>query len=201
MQYNIYGYGANFIQYYLKENKWADLENLYKDAPVSMNQILHPYRSFAAQKEEDNVIADKQDFLNEVRVPAEWKKVYSNHLGEFYLLLSLRQFLDKDTAEQAASGWKKDRITLYENDKNQKLVLLRTKWTSLADMKVYLGAFKDWLKKRYPQMTSREKDQESFITTPEGSFYLKPVIDELLVVWSQGRSPEEFGILTDKIAY
>ncbi|MCX5708722.1 MAG: hypothetical protein NTY14_07145 [Candidatus Omnitrophica bacterium] len=201
LQYNIYGYGANYIQYYLKDSKWADLEVLYKNAPVSMNQILHPYRSFADKKQDNTAIDGEQDFLKEVQLPAGWAKIYSNHLGEFYLLLSLRQFLDKDTAEQAASGWKKDRITLYQNGKNQKLVLLRTKWNSLGDMKVYLGAFKDWLKKRYPQMTSREKDQASLITTPEGSFYLRPVIDELLVVWGRGQSPEEFGILTDKISY
>jgi hypothetical protein len=201
LQYNIYGYGANFIQYYLKDNKWADLDNLYKNAPVSMNQILHPYRSFAEKKQDAASVDGQQDFLNEVQLPAGWAKIYSNHLGEFYLMLSLRQFLDKDSAEHAASGWKKDRITLYANNKNQKLVLLRTKWSSLGDMKAYLGAFKDWLKKRYPQMTSREKDQVSLITTPEGFFYLRPVIDELLVVWSREQSPEEFGILTDKISY
>jgi hypothetical protein len=201
LQYNIYGYGANFIQHYLKDNKWTDLENLYQNAPVTMSQILHPYRSFADKKQDVNTVKGQEDFLNEVQMPAGWKKIYSNHLGEFYLLLSLRQFMDKDTAEQAAGGWKKDRITLYENDKNQKLVLLRTKWNSLGDMKVYLGAFKDWLKKRYPQMTIREKDQISFITTPEGIFYLRPVIDELLVVWSRGQSAEEFGFLTEKISY
>jgi hypothetical protein len=201
LQYNIYGYGANFIQYYLKDNKWIDLENIYKNAPVSMNQILHPYRSFADRKQKDMPVPVQPDSWSEVRVPSGWKKVYNNHLGEFYLLLSLRQFLDKDTAEQAVSGWKKDRITLYENGSNQKLVLLQTKWNSSDDMRVYLGAFKDWLKKKYPQMTSREKDQVSFITTPAGNFYLRPAIDELLVVGSQGQSPEAFGLLTDKISY
>jgi hypothetical protein len=201
LQYNIYGYGANYIQFYLKDNKWADLDNLYKSAPVSMNQILHPYRSFAEKKQDNTVIEGEQDFLNEIQLPPGWAKIYSNHLGEFYLLSSLRQFLDKDTAEQAVSGWKKDRITLYENSKNQRLILLRTKWNNLEDMKVYLAALKNWLKKRYSQMTSREKDQVSLITTPEGYFYLRPVIDELLVVWSRDQSPEEFGILTDKISY
>jgi hypothetical protein len=203
MQYNIYGYGANFIQYYLKENKWTDLDNLYKDAPVSMSQILHPYRSSAGKKpNKSSALPEQEEFLSGVKLPGGWKRVYNNHLGEFYLLVSLRQFLDKDTAEQAVSGWKKDQITLFESDKNQKLVVLQTKWNSPEDMNVYLSAFKDWLKKRYPSMTAgQENDSASFIRTPDEVFYLKPAIDELIVVWSRGQSPEEFALLTGKIFY
>ena len=201
IQYNIYGYGANFIQDYLKENKWPDLDNLYKNAPISMNQILHPYRISAVKTLDKTAIAQPQEFLKEVELPGGWKKVYNNRLGEFYLLVSLRQFLDKDTAEQAVSGWKNDRIALYEKDKNQRLVALQTQWNNSDEMKVYLGAFKNWLKKRYPQMISQEKEQASFIKTPEGTFYLRPATDGLTVIWSQGQSLEEFELLTAKISY
>ena len=199
MQYNIYGYGANYIQYYLKENNWAEMDKLYKNAPFSMNEILHPYRSSAIKKLAKTPAQDQS--LNDLQLPGEWKKIYNNRLGEFFLLVSLSQFLDKDTAEQATSGWKNDAITLYENDKNQKLVVLRTIWNDSADMKAYLLAFKDCLKKRYPQMAAEEKAQNIFIKTPEGIFYLRPGSDELIVVWSQGQNLEEFAFLTDKITY
>lgn len=201
IQYNIYGYGANFIQDYLKDNKWPDLDNLYKNAPISMNQLFHPYRISVAKNPDKDVISQPQELLKGVELPGGWKKVYNNRLGEFYLLISLRQFLDKDTAEQAVSGWQNDRLTLYENDKKQRLVALRTKWNNPDEMKVYLGAFKNWLKKRYPEMIDQEKEESSFIKTLEGNFYLRPANDELSVIWSQGQSPEEFELLTAKITY
>ncbi len=198
LQYNIYGYGANFIQDYLKENKWVDLDALYSNAPVSMAQILHPYRSASFNKAQKVPVVEPKKLLDEVRLPAEWRKVYNNRLGEFYLLVSLRQFLDKDTAERAVSGWQDDRITLYKNPNNQELVVLQTKWNSSENMKAYLSSFKDWLGKRYADINSQEK--ENFFRTPCGSFYLRPSIDELMVVWGPGQAPEEFELLTGKIS-
>ena len=199
MQYNIYGYGANFIQHFLKDNKWTEMDKIYNNPPVSMSDILHPSRGFPEKRLMN--LANPEQSVNASQLPGDWRKIYNSRLGEFFLLISLRQFLDKDTAEQAIAGWKNDSISLYENDKNQKLVILRTKWNNNEDMKVYLQALKNWLKKKYPQAEAQDKDQGSYISALEGIFYLKPANDELIVVWSQGQSSGEFEFLTQKIPY
>jgi hypothetical protein len=197
MQYNIYGYGANFIQHFLKDNKWTEMDKIYNNPPVFMSDILHPYRGSLEKRSLDPAYSERS--ANDSWLPGDWRKIYSTRLGEFFLLVSLRQFLDKDTAEQATSGWKNDAVSLYDNENNQKLVVLRTRWSNSEGMNFYLQAFKDWLNKRYPKAEAQDKDQGSLIKTPEGSFYLKPGKDELTVVWSQGQSPGEFEFLTQKI--
>jgi hypothetical protein len=197
--YNIYGYGANFIQYYLKDNKWTELDKIYASAPSSMNNLLHPYRLFGANKPIQKPV--KEQVLALPQLPETWKRIYTNRLGEFYLLVSLSQFLEKDTAEQAASGWKNDSVAIYENKLAQRLLISRTKWNDHEGMLSYSAAYKDWLKKRYPQVAQVNIIDNGLIKTPEGLYFLKPDRDEFTVIWSEGAGPEEFAALTEKLAY
>ncbi len=199
MQYNIYGYGANYIQYYLKDNKWNEMDKLYKFAPFSMKDMIHPYRRYVLKKLTQAPGQEKP--LSSPQLPGAWNEIYNNRLGEFFLQLSLRQFLDKDTAEQAAAGWKNDAIKMYKDELGKKLLILRTQWIDSAAMKVYGQVFKNWLKKKYPQMVEAQEGSISVVKTTEGIFSFLPSGDELTVVWGQEQSAREIALLTEKITY
>jgi len=193
IQYNIYGYGANFIQGFLKNNGWKDIDRIYKALPSSMSFILHPQTYSLEAKNSENSGNPEEEAR---QLPLEWKKVYEDRIGEFYLLLSLREFLDKEKSEKAAEGWKKDKVAIYENDSGKRLLLFSTKWNNEEEAKEFLAAFKTWLSKKYAK-ASIEENNEMIIARTEGKdiFSLVSDKDEVTVAWSDGLSTDEFRFL------
>ena len=65
---------------------------------------------------------------------AGWEKVDEDTLGEFYLREYLKQQLDSDDVDQAATGWGGDRYTVYWNEDDQAPVMvLKLVWDTPAD--------------------------------------------------------------------
>jgi hypothetical protein len=193
IQYNIYGYGANFIQGFLKNNNWKDIDRIYKTPPSAMSFILHPQTYSLDAKDPENPGSLQEEIK---QLPLEWKKIYEDRIGEFYILLSLRAFLEKEKSEKAAEGWKKDRVAIYENKSGKKLLLLSTSWNNEEDAKEFLEAFKSWLLKKYAK-ASMEEDNKMIIARTEGKdiFSLAADKDRVTVAWSDGLSSVEFRFL------
>lgn len=195
MLYNIYGYGTQFIQAYLKKYSWAELNNIYKLPPASMKEIIHPhlYR--------DNENADTKGWLEalENSVPGEWRKIYRNRLGEFIIFLSLRQTLDRKTSEKAASGWQKDEAGIYENKDGHRLVFFLSRWDSQMDALEFLEAYKEGLKKRYPGIDLKEEQGHIFLETEEKEMFSCWSENDLVkVIWAKGLNKGEFEALAGK---
>jgi hypothetical protein len=158
-----------------------------------MSFILHPQTYSLEAKNSENSDTPEEEAR---QLPLEWKKVYEDRIGEFYLLLSLREFLDKEKSEKAAEGWKKDKVAIYENDSGKRLLLFSTKWNNEEEAKEFLAAFKTWLSKKYAK-ASIEENNEMIIARTEGKdiFSLVSDKDEVTVAWSDGLSTDEFRFL------
>lgn len=194
--YNVYGYGANFIQSYLKRNDWIGLNNLYKLPPTSMKEVIHPYRYVGKEKIETG--AEKQDW--EIKSPGGWNKVYGTNLGEFLILLSLRQFLDKELAEKTAAGWKKDQLAIYEHKKGQRLVVFFSEWDTPSDAGEFFRNYKAWVKKRYPGTSLKEGKEFVFLKTKDKEMFSCRFRDDAVrIAWVTGVDLKEFESLVKQI--
>lgn len=113
--------GAEFIKNFKGIRKG---DTLYKDIPVSTEQILHRSAYF-----------DKRDNPTDVRliVPGGTKVVYENTLGEFETRLFLYQHLkNQDDAVRGAAGWDGDRYMVLETPAGRGIVWA-TVWDSAVD--------------------------------------------------------------------
>jgi hypothetical protein len=117
--------GAEFYRNY-KERKPGSI--IYKDMPVSTEQIIHPATFFVTR---DNPTRVTLGTLSNAT------KVYDNDLGEFETRLFLFQQLnDQNEAVRGATGWDGDRYAVVNTPQGQGIV-----WLTVWDSPVEAGEF------------------------------------------------------------
>jgi hypothetical protein len=117
--------GAEFYRNY-KERKPGSI--IYKDMPVSTEQIIHPAAFFLTR---DNPTKVTLGTLSNAT------KVYDNDLGEFETRLFLFQQLnDQNEAVRGATGWDGDRYAVVSTPQGQGIV-----WLTVWDSPVEAGEF------------------------------------------------------------
>lgn len=117
--------GAEFYRNY-KERKPGSV--VYKDMPVSTEQIIHPAAFYVTR---DNPTRVSLGNL------ANATKVYENDLGEFETRLFLYEHLkDQNEAVRGASGWDGDRYAVVNTPQGQGIV-----WLTVWDSPVEAGEF------------------------------------------------------------
>ena len=119
--------GAEFYRNY-KERKPGTI--IYKDMPISTEQIIHPSAYFGPR---DNPIRVTLGPLTNA------SEVYENDLGEFETRLFLFQHLnDQNDAIRGASGWDGDRYAVINTPQGPGIV-----WLTVWDSSVEAGEFYD----------------------------------------------------------
>ena len=120
----------------------AFYERLYRDAPVSTEQILHPERYF--ERDAPVLLSCSPE------APQGALKVYDNVLGEFQMHLLLRQHLRVDRPhgappddldlDRAVEGWGGDRLFAYASPDVPTVTVHLSSWDRVQDAKEYYDA-------------------------------------------------------------
>ncbi len=142
--------GTTFSQQFLKAHSgWSDLNILFANPPVSTQQIMHPDLYLAGVKPEKVVLPDWKKLL-----PADWKFLEENVMGEFNLDEVLKQFLGQERADKLAEAWRGDRYASFQNQKtNQILLVFLVDLDSVEDASRFCGQYSEALEKKYPSRT------------------------------------------------
>ncbi|MEM0027631.1 MAG: DUF4157 domain-containing protein [Ignisphaera sp.] len=104
-----YVYGEWFISYLYNLSGWGIVNKAYSMPPISTSMVMHPdryvvYLSTGEKGFEDPIIACN----------CSGSKVYSDRLGEYYVMLVLARRMGLDNAMEIASSWGGDRVVLYK---------------------------------------------------------------------------------------
>lgn len=194
LMYNIYGYGANFIQFNLKNDTWQNLDALYQAPPESMAQILHPYKYYSQRK--SRVQENQRKRAAEAMLPAEWARMFSTRIGEFLIMGALREELERPAAEAAAEGWADDRLDVLVNTSGQRVLVWQTVWNSPEDAEEFAAAFTQSIKKRFDAFSLEQKGTVGFIEAGGDQAYaLSRLQDSVTVIWSKDLPREDFRAL------
>jgi hypothetical protein len=194
LQYNVYGYGANFIQTCLRRYGWLDLDRVYKEPPSSMSEVLHSARYLTEEKAVNKLEAPDSSIL-----PKSWKQRHSAKIGEFLLLASLRQKLDRQRAEEAVSGWLADTFTLYQDEQNNSLGFFISQWDSPQEAADFSSAYNEWLKKRYPEGKMENSEEQAMFEAGNTQMFACIATDTLVrIVWAEGVNREDFKRITQE---
>src|SRR5712671_4064404 len=119
--------GAEFYRNY-KERKPGTV--IYKDMPVSTEQIIHP-AAFFVNRDAPTKVA--------LGTLSNATKVYDNDLGEFETRLFLfQQINDQNEAVRGATGWDGDRYAVINTPQGPGIV-----WLTVWDSPVEAGEFYD----------------------------------------------------------
>ncbi len=140
--------GMRFIVSVRRNKAWSDVDAIYKNAPVSTEQIMHPERYF--EGDEPEILA----FDPSKALPGH-EKIYDSVMGEFQTLLFLKEQGPGQgfNPSAAAAGWDGDRLLAYEKDGKVVVVHLSV-WDTINDAREYYDAGVKLMEKRHPGTTS-----------------------------------------------
>ena len=138
-----YKEGLKFVAYVAKELGWSGVDRAFREnPPQSAEHILHP-RSYL-----------DGDLPLEVSLPdvsavigGDWRPVYDNAVGEFYLRHHLETHLF--AAPLATNGWGGDRMRLFTDGNDGLLWIWQHAWDSARDANEFSRSYRIFLNQRY----------------------------------------------------
>ena len=177
--------GTTFSQQFLKAHSgWDDLRILFANPPVSTQQIMHPDLYLAGVKPEKVSLPDWK-----TTVPADWKLLEENVLGEFNLDEVLKQYLGQDRADPLAAAWRGDRYASFEDSKTNTVpVVMLLALDSTEDAARFAGQYSEALEKKYTVRTQLFRRPNYFqFHTDAGGVFLRCIDTRCLTVESASR--------------
>ena len=172
--------GTSFSQQFLKAHDgWKDLNLLFKDPPVSTQQILHPQTYLTNVKPVAVTLPEWKGLL-----PSDWKLLEENVLGEFGLQEVLKQFLGQDRADTLAAAWAGDRYALFEDPKTKRTSLVfRLALDTTEDAARFFGQYSELLELKHKNRTALFRRPNYFqFQSDSGGVFLRCVGNTCLVV-------------------
>ena len=139
-----YEFGIAFVDALLTEDGEAAVDAALNDPPRSTEQILHPEKYLAAERD-DPVAVDLPDL--QAALGSSWSLVVEDTLGEFDLQVMLREN-GAGNADAAAAGWGGSSYALYQSgsgDAAQAVSVMGSVWDTAQDATEFRSALRDTL--------------------------------------------------------
>jgi hypothetical protein len=156
---------------FLKLGREAFLE-VFRRAPLSSQQIIHPDRYFART-------APARPALPAPPLPSGYKKLAEGTLGELDFQILLQQFLGDQESGRLAPRWRGSRYALWENKKEKRAVLAyAVEWATPADAARYFSDYRNVCSRKWknlritsdqPAQVSGAGDDGRFLWTLRGA--------------------------------
>jgi hypothetical protein len=177
--------GMKFTAAALKPSGWSALGQVFKNPPVSTQQIMHPALYKSGHVPEKVALPDIQPKLGK-----DWKKLDDNLMGEFGWKEVLKQYLGEDRAAPLAAGWDGDRYLVYEHQPSKRLLLVtRLHLVSGEQANRFFGQYSELLEKKHEKRADLFRRPNFFsFETPDGGVFLRCTATECLTLEGGDRS-------------
>jgi hypothetical protein len=141
---------------------------VFRRAPVSTQQVIHPEDYFSNVK-------PTQPELPDAHLPRGYKSLIGGELGEFDHAVLLEQFAGKERAAEIAPHWRGCKFELRENKKAGRVVLLyAAEWDSEESARRYFAAYREVLDKKWKKMSVASEAADSVTGSgDDGCFALR----------------------------
>jgi hypothetical protein len=181
-----YSEGARFVGALLEKGWWPAVNAVYRDPPVSTEQILHPEKYIDNPRDDPRsvLLPGLREDLGE-----DWQLVTQDVLGELVLRAHLDQYLtDAEEAVAAADGWDGDLAALWENLDGNQILVMRSLWDSSGEAAMFSRRYVDLIDRRLRGAESVRRA----IVPPGGRWwrgddenaYLRRQGDSVLIIWT-----------------
>jgi hypothetical protein len=141
---------------------------VFRKAPVSTQQILHPEKYFSG-------VQPTRPAVPEPHLPRGYKSLVGGTLGELDVGILLEEYAGQDRAAAIAPHWRGFTFELRENRKAGRVVLLHAaEWDSEEAAREYFAAYRGALAKKWKHFTVAGETADSVTGTgDDGRFELR----------------------------
>ena len=142
-----YSEGLRFIHLVVQKEGQSAFARVFREPPVSTQQILHPELYFSNTRPVEVALPKLPD-------EREWKALTSGSLGEFDHQVLLEQYVGKEHAGDIAMHWRGGSGAVIERKTDKRPVLLyASEWDSQESARKMFEAYREVLKGKWKQMT------------------------------------------------
>ena len=154
-----YSQGATFVVDIFEHGGWSAVDDVYKNPPVSTEQILHP----SLYPSDTPIPVDLPDLTT--ALGEGWREVMRNQMGEWstYMILARgansNARLEDATAQDAAAGWGGDEYLVLHNDATSATAfVMKTVWDTTNDATEFATHFKQYANTRFGVSAAQQGD-------------------------------------------
>ncbi len=151
-----YTQGLSFVQDIYNKGGWAAVDAVFKNPPVSTEQILHS----ALYPSDTPIPVDLPDVVS--ALGTGWREASRNVMGEWYTYLILADGVNQAarvadaTAQTAAAGWGGDEYLVLRNDTaNSTAFVMKDIWDTADDAGQFAAAMQVSLNSRFGLLGSQ----------------------------------------------
>jgi hypothetical protein len=130
-----YIHGVGLVNTLRLSGGWVGIDNAFRNAPVSTEQVLHPEKYLEGEMPVTVSLPNVATALGQ-----GWKVVYDDVMGEFFLRTYLETRTRADLASRAAAGWGGDRFNLVTGPQGEHALVVLLTWDSGRDAQEFFDA-------------------------------------------------------------
>jgi hypothetical protein len=189
--------GTTFSQEFLKAHTgWSDLHLLFERPPVSTQQILQPDFYLKGVGPAEVALPAWKGL-----VPANWKLLEEDVMGEFGVQEVLKQFLDPQRADALSLAWDGDRYAVFEDSKTKETPLVfRLALQTSDDTVHFFGQYSEALEMKYKTRTQLYRHPNFFqFQTDTGGVFLRCIGLQCITV--EGATRETYEAINRAIGW
>lgn len=160
-----YKAGFKFVMSYFEKEKWRGVENLYKNLPCTMEEILHFDKKNSPAK-------DFSKFEKKIKIK-DYKLIDRGTFGESFLYYIFSLHNSKEESKKMAEGWDGDKLLLFEKG-DEKVILWLINWDREEDFQEALKGFKNYAAKENIKILPLQSKKSSIFLFYKGE---KPVLN------------------------
>jgi hypothetical protein len=163
-----YTEGMLFQNAVIEKDGNAGFAGVFRHAPVSTQQIIHPEKYYAGVNPTSPPLPDPH-------LSAGFKSLVGGTMGELDHEVLIEQFAGKARAEELAPHWRGSTYELRENKKASSLVLLyAVEWDTEDAARSYFDVYREALAKKWKKMQVTSQDSDCVTGTgDDGRFELR----------------------------
>ena len=142
-----YAEGLRFNHMVVQKEGQAGFARVFREPPVSSQQILHPDAYFANMRPIEVPLPKLPDERG-------WRMLTSGTLGEFDHAILIEQYSTKEKASAIASSWRGASAAVVENKRDKRPVLLyASEWETPEQARKMFEAYRGILKGKWKRFT------------------------------------------------
>lgn len=131
-----YIFGEDFVLFLYSKGGWNLVNKAYVNPPKSTEQIMNP----------EKYLENEEPIEVELQVNESTDPLYTDVMGEYYILLVLATKIDFKEAYKAAQGWGGDILALFhDNSTNTWTLYWNITWDTIDDAQEFYKAFNEAL--------------------------------------------------------
>lgn len=181
-----YSQGILFQNAVIERSGQAGFSQVFRNPPVSTQQILHPRKYFGG-------VTPVPPPLPKPRLPRGYKTLVEGAMGELDHSILLRQYAGKQQAGAIAPFWKAGRYSLLENTVEKRTVLLyASEWENVTVARSFFELYEQVLKKKWTRMEAGTRDEHTLAGQGDDGYFMVRLVGPTVTSVEGLPSPEAY---------